>query len=161
MLSFCDKGFVTHVTVLVGIAYNGIPIGGVIHQPFLENEEITGRTLWGIPGVGYGGFTVIPPTEGKRIVTTTTSHSNARVEAAVACLKADDVIRVGGAGYKAILLMEGKANAYVFASPGCKKWDTCAPEAILTGIHSIRFLVFLFSAIMLLNSISLQPLEEN
>jgi 3'(2'), 5'-bisphosphate nucleotidase len=27
--------------------------------------------------------------------------------------------------------MEGKAHAYVFASPGCKKWDTCAPEAIL------------------------------
>lgn len=22
---------------------------------------------------------------------------------------------------------------YVFASPGCKKWDTCAPEAILSA----------------------------
>ena len=30
-----------------------------------------------------------------------------------------------------LLLIEGKANAYVFASPGCKKWDTCAPEAVL------------------------------
>lgn len=28
-------------------------------------------------------------------------------------------------------LLEGSATAYVFASPGCKKWDTCAPEAIL------------------------------
>lgn len=28
-------------------------------------------------------------------------------------------------------LLEGKAHAYVFASPGCKKWDTCAPEAVL------------------------------
>jgi 3'(2'), 5'-bisphosphate nucleotidase len=28
-------------------------------------------------------------------------------------------------------LLEGKATAYVFASKGCKKWDTCAPEAIL------------------------------
>lgn len=27
--------------------------------------------------------------------------------------------------------MEGKAHCYVFASHGCKKWDTCAPEAIL------------------------------
>ena len=27
--------------------------------------------------------------------------------------------------------MEGKAHAYVFGSPGCKKWDTAAPEAIL------------------------------
>jgi len=30
-----------------------------------------------------------------------------------------------------MLLLEGKAHAYVFASAGCKKWDTCAPEAIL------------------------------
>lgn len=31
-------------------------------------------------------------------------------------------------------MLEGKANAYVFASSGMKKWDTCAPEAILTAI---------------------------
>ena len=30
-----------------------------------------------------------------------------------------------------LLLIEGKAHAYLFASPGCKKWDTCAPEAVL------------------------------
>ena len=30
-----------------------------------------------------------------------------------------------------LLILEGKAHAYVFASPGCKKWDTAAPEAIL------------------------------
>ena len=30
-----------------------------------------------------------------------------------------------------MLLMEGQAHCYVFCSPGCKKWDTCAPEAIL------------------------------
>lgn len=28
-------------------------------------------------------------------------------------------------------LLEGKAHAYVYASPGMKKWDTCAPEAVL------------------------------
>lgn len=30
--------------------------------------------------------------------------------------------------------MEGKAHAYVFASKGCKKWDTCAPQAILSAV---------------------------
>lgn len=30
-----------------------------------------------------------------------------------------------------MLLIEGKAHAYVFPSPGCKRWDTCAPEAVL------------------------------
>ena len=33
-----------------------------------------------------------------------------------------------------IQLVEGKASAYVFASIGCKKWDTCAPEAILHAV---------------------------
>jgi len=29
------------------------------------------------------------------------------------------------------LLLEGRCHAYIFASAGCKKWDTCAPEAVL------------------------------
>jgi len=33
-----------------------------------------------------------------------------------------------------LLLIEGRAHAYLFASPGCKKWDTCAPEAVLHAI---------------------------
>lgn len=38
-----------------------------------------------------------------------------------------------------IQLVEGKASAYVFASPGCKKWDTCAPEAILHAVGGDNF----------------------
>lgn len=33
-----------------------------------------------------------------------------------------------------MLLAEGKAHAYVFASKGCKKWDTCAPQAVLEAV---------------------------
>ena len=29
--------------------------------------------------------------------------------------------------------MEGEADAYIFPSSGTKKWDTCAPEAILVA----------------------------
>lgn len=29
------------------------------------------------------------------------------------------------------MLLESKAHAYIFASQGCKRWDTCAPEAVL------------------------------
>lgn len=36
--------------------------------------------------------------------------------------------------FQVLLLIEGKAHVYVFASKGCKKWDTCAPEAILSAI---------------------------
>ncbi|XP_015610117.1 3'(2'),5'-bisphosphate nucleotidase 1 [Cephus cinctus] len=130
------QGLVEHVTVLVGVALGERAIGGIIHQPYYNNKETgtLGRTLWGIEGVGYGGFKPIPPPEGKRIITTTRSHSNATVQAALDAMEPDEILRVGGAGHKVMLLLEGKAHAYVFASGGCKRWDTCAPEAILHAV---------------------------
>lgn len=67
------QGLVEHVTVLVGVAIGHRAIGGVIHQPYYKNNEneILGRTLWGINGVGFGGFAPIAPPYGKIIVTTT------------------------------------------------------------------------------------------
>lgn len=46
-------------------------------------------------------------------------------------MEPDEILRVGGAGHKVMLLLEGRAHAYIFASRGCKRWDTCAPEAVL------------------------------
>lgn len=67
------QGLVEHVTVLVGVAVGHRAVGGIIHQPYYKNteNEILGRTLWGINGVGFGGFAPTPPPEGKRIITTT------------------------------------------------------------------------------------------
>ncbi|XP_049788643.1 3'(2'),5'-bisphosphate nucleotidase 1 [Schistocerca nitens] len=130
------QGLLDHVTVLIGIAVGDKAIGGVIHQPYYnykEPEAVIGRTMWGIVGVGVGGFVPQPPPEGQRIITTTRSHSNEVVQAALDALQPDNVLRVGGAGHKVLLLLEGKAHAYVFASAGCKRWDTCAPEAVLVA----------------------------
>ncbi|XP_010893311.1 3'(2'),5'-bisphosphate nucleotidase 1 isoform X2 [Esox lucius] len=128
-----------HVTVLIGIAYGGKAIAGVINQPFFNYQLGTesanmGRTLWGMPRVGAFGFDLQEVPDGRRIVTTTRSHSNKLVTDTVEAMEPDDVIRVGGAGNKIIQLVEGKASAYVFASLGTKKWDTCAPEAILHAV---------------------------
>ncbi|XP_076023436.1 3'(2'),5'-bisphosphate nucleotidase 1 isoform X1 [Genypterus blacodes] len=127
-----------NVTVLIGIAYGGRAIAGVIHQPFYNYQlgagANLGRTMWGMLGVGAFGFKLQEVPDGKRIVTTTRSHSNKQVTDCVDAMEPHEVIRVGGAGNKIIQLVEGKASAYVFASPGCKKWDTCAPEAILHAV---------------------------
>uniref|UniRef100_A0A4W5N0B2 3'(2'),5'-bisphosphate nucleotidase 1 n=1 Tax=Hucho hucho TaxID=62062 RepID=A0A4W5N0B2_9TELE len=128
-----------HVTVLIGIAYGGKAIAGVINQPFFNYQLGTesadmGRTLWGMPGLGAFGFELQEVPDGRRIVTTTRSHSNKLVTDTVDAMEPHDVIRVGGAGNKIIQLVEGKASAYVFASLGTKKWDTCAPEAILHAV---------------------------
>ncbi|KAM4712815.1 3'(2'),5'-bisphosphate nucleotidase 1 isoform 1-T1 [Anableps anableps] len=127
-----------NVTVLIGIAYGGRAIAGVINQPFYNYQlgpgQALGRTIWGILGLGAFGFQLQEVPADKRIVTTTRSHSNKTVTDCVNAMEPHEVIRVGGAGNKIVQLIEGKASAYVFASPGCKKWDTCAPEAILHAV---------------------------
>lgn len=126
------QGFLDHVTVLIGISVRNSAVGGIIHQPYYKNENgELGRTIWGLKGLGTGGFEPKLAPSDQFIITTTRSHSNTLVQAALEALTPTDVIKVGGAGYKVLQLLEGKAHAYVFASPGCKKWDTCAPEAVL------------------------------
>ncbi|KAG5683269.1 hypothetical protein PVAND_012559 [Polypedilum vanderplanki] len=127
------EGLIENVTVLIGIAYREASIGGIIHQPFFKCSTTNkmGRTIWGLKELGTGGYVRKSPPENKFIVTTTRSHSNEIVKATIEAIKADQVLRVGGCGFKVLQLLEGKAHCYVFASPGCKKWDTCACEAIL------------------------------
>ncbi|XP_069360822.1 3'(2'),5'-bisphosphate nucleotidase 1 isoform X2 [Maniola hyperantus] len=130
------QGFLEHVTVLIGISVNEKPVAGVIHQPYfktlVDGEKKIGRTIWGLQEVGVGGYTPAPPPD-SLVITTTRSHSNPIVEKALQVMNATQILRVGGAGYKVLQLLEGVASVYVFASPGCKKWDTCAPEAILNA----------------------------
>uniref|UniRef100_A0A1B6E0N3 3'(2'),5'-bisphosphate nucleotidase 1 n=1 Tax=Clastoptera arizonana TaxID=38151 RepID=A0A1B6E0N3_9HEMI len=128
------QGLLDHVTVLIGVAIQGKAVAGIIHQPYYNYKVAgvpLGRTLWGIIGIGTGDFKPMLPPKDKKIITTTRSHSTPVVQAALQALKPDEIIKVGGAGHKVLLLLEGKAHAYVFASAGCKRWDTCAPEAVL------------------------------
>ncbi|XP_023023790.1 3'(2'),5'-bisphosphate nucleotidase 1 [Leptinotarsa decemlineata] len=143
------EGLLDHVTVLIGVAVSGRAVGGVIHQPYYNYKTVPdtpGRTLWGLVGAGVGGFNPIDPPQDKFIITTSRSHRDGMVSNALKSLNPDDVISVGGAGHKVLVVLEGRAHAYVYASRGCKKWDTCAPEAILeasggrlTDIHGKHY----------------------
>src|SRR5437899_2400337 len=85
-------------------------------------------------GLGAFGIHHGKPPEGQRIVTTTRSHGSKLINSSIEAIKPDKILRVGGAGHKVLLVIEGEAHSYVFPSRGCKKWDTCAPEALL---HSV------------------------
>ena len=135
---FAEGLLLDHVTVLIGISVSGKAVAGVINQPYydfkaLGMENVTGRTIWGCIGMGVFGLKEsekeVP--DGRFIVTTTRSHYNKEIEASLKAMNPDEVLRAGGAGNKVLFVIEGKADAYVFPSSGCKKWDTCAPEAIL------------------------------
>lgn len=128
------EGFLDHVTILVGICIGDDAIAGVINQPFFnyQNKELPmGRNLYGIVGSGVVGIERKLPDPTKRIVCTTKSHGTGLINDAANACNPTEIIRVGGAGHKVMLLIEGVAHAYVFPSPGCKRWDTAAPEAIL------------------------------
>ena len=72
-----DAGFPEHVTTLIGISVSGKPVGGVIHQPFFGSS---GRTVWGLVGVGMRG-TELRPREGEGLVITVTrSHMSKPVQ---------------------------------------------------------------------------------
>lgn len=132
------EGLLDNVTILIGIAYEGKAIAGIINQPYYNYQAgpdaALGRTIWAVLGLGAFGFQLKEAPAGKHIVTTTRSHGSQLVTDCVQAMDPDAVLRVGGAGNKIIQLIEGKASAYVFASPGCKKWDTCAPEVILHAV---------------------------
>ncbi|VDM48510.1 unnamed protein product [Toxocara canis] len=115
------------VTVLIGIGYKGRAVAGVIHQPYWGEKQV-GRTIWAIVGAGAHGIDIVKGKK-ERVVVTTRSHSTTTVADALEALKkrglADTIQPV-------IKCLEGAA-AYVFASPGCKKWDTAAPEAVIVA----------------------------
>lgn len=135
------KGFLEHVTVLIGISVNGRSVAGIIHQPFYGHKtrsaEEMGRTMWALVGLGYFGISTSELPKDKLILTTTASHGSQNIDESIAALKPDDVLKVGGAGHKVLLVVEGRAHSYVFASHGCKRWDTGAPEALLVAAGGV------------------------
>lgn len=139
-MEFIDR-MLHHVTILIGIAVDGIAVAGVVNQPFfgfdVEGMSPTkwGRSIWGVVGLGsFGPFEQKLLAKDKKIICTTRSHASHDVNACIEAMQPDEVLRQGGAGNKVLRVIEGDAHAYVFASPGTKKWDTCAPEAVLVAM---------------------------
>ena len=119
------------------MSWQGRPIAGIIHQPFYGHDTQNanlGRTVWAIKHIGVFGIKHNPPTKNRCIVTTTRSHPTKLVADAIEAMKPDEVLRVGGSGYKILQVLDGTADAYVFASRGTKCWDTCAGEALLESV---------------------------
>src|SRR4051794_11929703 len=81
----------------------GEAVAGVMYQPFVES----GRTMWGMKGLGAFGFTYTPRNDGKLILATTRSHYNEQVAQAIKKINPTEVVRVGGAGHKALLVLKG------------------------------------------------------
>lgn len=132
------------VTVLIGVSWKGKPIAGVMNQPFYKsaatNEPILGRYLWGIVGLGaydsLHGQLRAPqkPSEGPRRIVTTRSHMTGIIKRDLTSIPNSQLLQFGGAGYKVLSVIDGLADCYIYPRDGTKRWDTCAPEAILRSL---------------------------
>lgn len=127
------------VTTLIGIAYRGKPLFGLIHEPFADPAD----TYWG--GIGMGvrrtvaqgpllGVAVTPVTAPSYVLVTSSHHCNAADLAFLTSLQPAQITNASGCGYKALMVLNGQAALYVFPRPGQKKWDTCASEALVKAL---------------------------
>ena len=110
-----------------------------------KDEKKIGRTIWGLVGLGAFGYNSSNSSINNKItnnnfnsqnliITTTKSHRNKQLDRTLDLLKPSKIIRAGGAGYKSLLVLEDVADSYLYPAPGCKRWDTAAPSAILKSV---------------------------
>jgi 3'(2'), 5'-bisphosphate nucleotidase len=120
--------------VMIGLAERGRPTLGVVAIP------VSGRTFGAAEGVGAfelvdGARVPIAASKetdlAKARVVVSRSHRGPEADEAIRRLGAAEVKKVGSAGIKAALVACGEAEIYVHPGRAGKRWDACAPEAIV------------------------------
>ncbi|MBN3305659.1 INPP phosphatase, partial [Amia calva] len=143
------------VTILIGV-YNlqsGVPIMGVVNQPFAaldpKTQRWSGQYYWGI---SYGSTNISSlqlsseasstteeshnpsssPGKGFSAVLSTGETESIKAVFQEAC--GGGVHYAAGAGYKSLCVVLGLVNVYVFSEDTTFKWDCCSPHAILRSL---------------------------
>lgn len=156
------RGNLYAVTVLIGIAVDGVPLAGVIAQPFVREGEplsiaqkVPGdnylidplsldfgrcRLLQGIAGEGLfcdGLLLDSPQMRPTPLTMAVASVSYKAVQNITNKMKENNLIsnilEHPGAGFKFLQLITGEADAYFTMMP-MNLWDSCAPEACLSAL---------------------------
>jgi 3'(2'), 5'-bisphosphate nucleotidase len=128
-----ESGF----AVMIGLCVEGRPMVGVVSQP------PTGFTWGGAVGeaawkeLSDGTQTPLRPSAvekppGIRLVASK-SHRTHDIDVFREALGIGDELNIGGVGLKVALVAEGSRDLYVYPGGRTKKWDSCAPEAILVA----------------------------
>jgi 3'(2'), 5'-bisphosphate nucleotidase len=123
-------------SIMVGLAMAGEAILGVVYQPIqdLMYSGIRDVGAWMTTPAGRCPLRVsdIADPAAMRLVVSR-SHRNPITDALKTALGIGQERISGSVGLKCGLIARGEADLYLHPAPGLKEWDTCAPEAILTG----------------------------
>lgn len=121
--------------IMIGMAEEGRAVAGVILAP------VTGKAWIGAAGLGAwevardGSRSPIRISDtgslDKACVVVTRSHKSKRLEAVLRAIDPARIQTLGSAGLKAVEVARGAADLYVQPGRVGKRWDFCAPEAIV------------------------------
>ncbi|XP_032262062.1 inositol polyphosphate 1-phosphatase isoform X2 [Phoca vitulina] len=149
------------VTILIGVydLHTGVPLMGVINQPFVSQDLNTlrwkGQCYWGLSYLGTNIHSLqLPDSERKsrdtRSHVTEDTNSEAEcshrfsavistsekdtVKAALSRVCGERMFPAAGAGYKSLCVVQGLVDIYIFSEDTTFKWDSCAAHAILRAL---------------------------
>jgi 3'(2'), 5'-bisphosphate nucleotidase len=132
---FADKN--GEFAVMIGLAVGGRAELGVLVLP-VTGEALAGRvgeTAFLEDASGARRPLAVSAVHDPRQATlvASRSHRPAILEPFIAELGIGSVIPCGSVGVKIARIVLGEADLYVHGGLGAKRWDTCAPEAVLVA----------------------------
>ncbi|XP_062366833.1 LOW QUALITY PROTEIN: inositol polyphosphate 1-phosphatase [Cinclus cinclus] len=126
--------------VLVGAfdRSTGIPVLGVINEPFFRRDPQThrwqGRYHWGVAHGDTRLCSLSPPAPRPCPRVVLSRAEGAAVRGALGSLGGGPPLFAAGAGYKLLCVALGLADAFVLSQATTFAWDSCAPHAILRAL---------------------------
>lgn len=127
-------------SIMIGLVINQRPVMGVIHQPS------SGLIYSGVVGRGATlheeGETIPLRVSGRTnvrdmVLVSSRSHRKQIVDTIRRKLRITSESVTGSVGLKVGQIARQLADLYIHPSPGCKEWDLCAPEAVLTAAGGV------------------------
>ncbi|TNV77442.1 hypothetical protein FGO68_gene3280 [Halteria grandinella] len=161
------KGNLPAVTVLIGLSIKGHSRIGVVHNPFGDEDQSKGRTLFGtiehglfrieydeevkdkeaylsreIKYIEPFNFTDSPPEDHSFTVAASLSHFSAQMKSIIESIHPVSIKRIGGAGNKCANVALGVVDTYMHPTAGLKYWDLCASEILIKAMGGYTTNVF-------------------
>ncbi|XP_078355346.1 inositol polyphosphate 1-phosphatase-like [Oculina patagonica] len=139
-------------TVLIGVFHRdtGLPVAGVINQPFCtvtqdssSNKQWSGRRLWGVAHAGHCCYFL---GNEKRETNETKKDIKPRsFKIAVSGSESEEMKKnlmssgaklypISGVGHKLLHVIDDNVDFYILSHASSFKWDTCAAHAILCSM---------------------------
>lgn len=137
--------------VLIGVFHRetGVPVAGVINQPFSyqtkdkeNNHQWKGRRLW---GVAYKEHCCHNLRDSQKLSQSDNFETSSNFKIALSSNEREDIKRnllssgahvfnISGVGHKLLQVIDGNVDFYVLSHSSSYKWDTCAAHAIICSL---------------------------